>query len=759
MVIGCLCGPYVLNMVTTEELPRLSYVTQVALSFIAFSAGGELYLPELRSLLKIILTITGLNALFSYVLMTLFIYLLAVTNVVSWMHVYVPGGCAFTISLIAGSIMVARSPASAIAVVRELKAKGPVTSTMLGVTVVGDVVVLVLFTLSSSIALAVCSGAGFEGGAFIVTLITLVAAVGIGYLLGFFMIFLLWLPRNGGKYTIIPLGFITFVLCDWFAIYSIKNWGVSINFDALLVCITAGYVVTNQSRNRIAFLKLLGSSATYIFIPFFTKVGVELNLPIFYKSLGFAVLVFLARAACIFLGSFTGARITGMDFSKQKTLWMTMLAQAGVSLGLASEVRVKFPEWGGNFQTSIIAVVLINQFVGPVACKWALRYHGEAGKMVEGEEDEHEHGAEGVKKVKRAVIVGVDALSIATAQRLLNDSWAVTLLDKNKKNLDSLVKKLVVEKPDLEVKSPKNSSKTNESHEEKLIPEGNINSEEYSQVSSTETENLAPHSSLQLSPSTNNDNTNASGRVIEPRLIAKHIPTDTGRSLSEVISSLLPGESSASTVEGCIVQLDNDEESYTVALHLLEVRHIHNVIQRVFNPSWGQTLSNHGIMPFYPVSFASQTLQRAVMCKNAKNLFPVSDSGKANSLPETFQSFLHPEDDFAFNLLTLPAEERKDYADLHAAPSTEIQLAKLADLAKVLAGQAVTRGVEFGTVAESQKGRYMHELLQSHNVEHIHDETETEAESAMMLGPSGQRNADAKKKQDEQEAQQQQQDL
>jgi NhaP-type Na+/H+ or K+/H+ antiporter len=205
MIIGCLCGPYVLGLVSKPQIPDLSYVTQTALSFIAFSAGSELYLPELRSLIRTIGLITGFNALFSYFFCTLFIYAIAAGGVVPWMTPYM-GGCAFTISLVAGSIMVARSPASAIAVVRELKAKGPATSIMLGVTVVGDVVVLILFTLSNSFALALCSGGGFDGGAFIITLLTLISAVGMGYGLGFILIFLLWIPQIPARYTIIPLG-------------------------------------------------------------------------------------------------------------------------------------------------------------------------------------------------------------------------------------------------------------------------------------------------------------------------------------------------------------------------------------------------------------------------------------------------------------------------------------------------------------------------------------------------------------------------
>ena len=84
----------------------------------------------------------------------------------------------------------------------------------------------------------------------------------------------------------------------------------------------------------------------------FTLVGVQLNLPILRQSIAFGILVFLARAGCIAAGSYIGGTLAGLDLEKRKGLWMTMLAQAGVSLGLAAEVAVKFPEWGSKFQTT-----------------------------------------------------------------------------------------------------------------------------------------------------------------------------------------------------------------------------------------------------------------------------------------------------------------------------------------------------------------------------------------------------------------------
>ena len=123
MIVGCICGPYALGLVTKQQIPDLSYVTQIALAFIAYSAGSELYLPELRSLFKPILWITAMNAGVTYIFCTLFIYGLGSGGVIPWMKDY-SSGCLASISLVAGSIMVARSPASAIAVVRELRAKG-----------------------------------------------------------------------------------------------------------------------------------------------------------------------------------------------------------------------------------------------------------------------------------------------------------------------------------------------------------------------------------------------------------------------------------------------------------------------------------------------------------------------------------------------------------------------------------------------------------------------------------------------------------
>jgi Kef-type K+ transport system membrane component KefB len=191
LVVGSLAGPFALDIIHKSDLPRLSYVTQFALAFIAFSAGAELYLPELRSLFKRILYQTTAIALVTFTVCTALIMALAEAGLVPFMA-GLPLGCRASVATIAASIMVARSPASAIAVVKELKAKGTFTSTLLGVTVLCDVYVLLAFTVTTSCAESACKGEGFSVAALAIVFACIAASLLIGALVGRVLLALMW---------------------------------------------------------------------------------------------------------------------------------------------------------------------------------------------------------------------------------------------------------------------------------------------------------------------------------------------------------------------------------------------------------------------------------------------------------------------------------------------------------------------------------------------------------------------------------------
>ena len=656
---------------------------------------------------------------------------------------------------------------------------------MLGVTVVGDVVVLILFTLSCSIALAQCSGAGFEGGAFLITILTLCMAVGIGYLQGGLIIFLMWVKVVPARFTVLPIGFLTFICCDWFAEYTLHHWGVSINFDALLICITAGYVVTNQSKNRVAFLHLLGSSATYIFIPFFTKVGVELNLKVFIESIGFAILVFLMRVICVAIGSYIGGHFAGLDHFKKMTIWGTMLAQAGVSLGLASEVRVKFPDWGSDFQTTIIAVVLINQFIGPVACKYTLRKHGEAGMMGEEEEEEHD----GPKFLKRALIVGIDSKSIAVAQRLLNANWAVTLLDFDKNKL-KMVNALITDSPTItkSMTDPHGGAAHGETKEGETSTggggggtgesrhdaESSVGGDELSSVRAEHedsvegapsnddlqrdsfapddeksTTNLSANSASSKNRSAQHhidddtENTISGGADSELRIQTALIPQNFEQTIGELVSSLLV-ESTLTHYQCALIYGRSDQETYDISLHLQEAHHLPRLTARLYNPvGWSALFKQHGIIPEFDLSTLSHVLYKTLTSKQQEISFGSTRGGNV-SLAEQLEGVMKCDDDYQFIQLEMSSDEQLEYQHRYPPPSTAVT-----EAGHIAAVDAMKAGVKMTTVASGlQRDHYLSSLEATHaNEDKVDRAKEEQRNEGLVLGMQALKQQDKRRRQ------------
>jgi hypothetical protein len=178
-----------------------------------------------------------------------------------------------------------------------------------------------------------------------------------------------------------------------------------------------------------------------LFWPLFVfsmQTGASLDLMVLVQSFGFAALVALVRAATIFMGSATGGYLSGQSKLHNMYMWMTLITQAGVSLGLASEVGMAFPEFGRSFQTSIIGVVLVAQLVGPILFKVAIKKVGEAGKG----------GADGAidedADIPTAMVLGTTPDALALATRLLKQRWNVLLVAPNQRDADT-AKRLVAE--------------------------------------------------------------------------------------------------------------------------------------------------------------------------------------------------------------------------------------------------------------------------------------------------------------------------
>jgi Kef-type K+ transport system membrane component KefB len=139
--------------------------------------------------------------------------------------------------------------------------------------------------------------------------------------------------------------------------------------------------VAGNSSKREQLVEYFHELSMYVFIPFFTQVGLQLNLPVLINSLGFSIVASLVRAFCMFLGTTAGGYQVKMPQDRALRLWMGLLPQAGVALGLAGIIGQQFSStFGNSFQSTVLGVILVNQVIGPVFAKMLIKYCNEDGK-------------------------------------------------------------------------------------------------------------------------------------------------------------------------------------------------------------------------------------------------------------------------------------------------------------------------------------------------------------------------------------------
>jgi len=211
------------------------------------------------------------------------------------------------------------------------------------------------------------------------------------------------------------------VLSEAIRHFTRDHWDVEILLEPLLICMIGGFVLTNYSRYRNEFSKILHDIGPLIFIAFFMLVGASLKLDILAAIWPIALVLFAVRLITIFLGSFTGGVLAGEKMAYNRVSWMAYVTQAGVGLGLAQEVAVEFPAWGEAFATMMIAVILLNQVIGPVFFRWAIFRVKEAGPQAKKSEAD---------QIPHAIIFGSGAQSLALARQLRLHDWEVKVADR-----------------------------------------------------------------------------------------------------------------------------------------------------------------------------------------------------------------------------------------------------------------------------------------------------------------------------------------
>jgi len=426
IITGIISGSSMLNFIQRETLEDLDFLNDIALAIIAFSAGSELYLNDLRSRISSIKWMVIGQLFITFVLSSVLIYYAA--NYIAFMA-KLPNATRFGIAILFGTIFVARSPSSAIAVINEMRANGPFTKTVMGVTVVKDVLVIILFAICFSLAKTLVNGEAIGFFFLVILALELMLSFALGYVVGKLLTipFSLKLHANIKAAFILVVGYAIYLFAGFVKIESEIWFHHEIIIEPLLIAIIGSFVLTNYSKHRIEFSELLHKISPIIYIVFFTLTGASLSFQTLISVFGIALSLFILRLVSIFFGGIFGVLAAKDDKKYALISWMPYLTQAGVALGLATIISHEFPTWGHEFETIVIAIIVINQLIGPPLFKWSLNYVKES----------HLKATSDADTSRDAVIFGVENQSIALAKQLVKNNWQVKLVT----SVKSLVEK------------------------------------------------------------------------------------------------------------------------------------------------------------------------------------------------------------------------------------------------------------------------------------------------------------------------------
>lgn len=353
LVIGLLLGPHCLKLLSQELLDNMSIVTDFALGCIAFSIGAEFKFSFLKKIGKAPIIIGILEALGAVLVVDAALLLL---------------GCNITFALAMGAIASATAAASTLMIVKQYKAKGPVTNTLLPVVALDDAVALMAFGISMAIANMISShGTVPIGRLLLAPFIEIVGGLAFGTLLGILMVFAVKLYTGRGNRLAITIMMIC--LCV----------GVSelVGFSALLACMMQSMIFVNLSRYREKIYEPLDRITPPVYMMFFIISGASLDVTII-ASVGLVGAVYVVgRIIGKVLGAALGAKLSKAPPIVSRWLGLTLVPQEGVAIGLATSAAASLPEYGARIKTIVLCGVVIYELIGPIITKTALKKAGE----------------------------------------------------------------------------------------------------------------------------------------------------------------------------------------------------------------------------------------------------------------------------------------------------------------------------------------------------------------------------------------------
>lgn len=353
LIAGLILGPSFLNVVTQEMVDGFVIISDIALAFIAFSIGSEFDLAYFKKvgIAPVIIAITEAFGAIILVTLTLILF-----------------GFDLKLSILLGAIASATAPAQTIMVINQYKAKGPLTSMLMSVVAIDDVVALIGFGFASTAVKMIDNP---ENANLLKSILSpiyeIIISFAIGIVLSIAMRILFKWFKKPANVICITLGFVSFT-------YWLAN---VVHGSPLLACMALGAVLVNIYPDIDRVMQVTEYFTPPIFMIFFVISGAGFDVSAL-AGIGVIGLIYVVmRVLGKVAGSWFGGKITKQENKICKYLGPTLMPQAGVALGLIVVASTLVPDYVAQIRVVILCSTFIYSVIGPVAAKFALEKAGE----------------------------------------------------------------------------------------------------------------------------------------------------------------------------------------------------------------------------------------------------------------------------------------------------------------------------------------------------------------------------------------------
>ena len=382
LIAGVLVGPYIfgrlgLGFYSSSELAEVGVISSVALGFIAFDIGSEFRMTQLREMGKAATFIGIFQALAATVLVDIALITLSINL----------GGDVLPVpvAITLGAIASATAPAATLMVVRQFKAKGPVTNLLLPIVALDDAAGLIIFAVSIGVAQAMIGGAVNFVSIIINPLVEIISSLILGALMGYILTQLEKLFFSNSNRLSMTIAFVMMTISLASVEFNIGR--VRVGFSSLLVCMMLGTIFCNMSEYSADIMKRSEKWSAPLYAVFFVLSGARLELSVFQYPFVIVtgVVYILTRCLGKYFGALISSSIMKCSENVKKYLGITLFPQAGVALGMVVSSQSLGDSMGGLIRNIILFSVLIYELAGPMLTRNALMKAGE----IEPGEPEH----------------------------------------------------------------------------------------------------------------------------------------------------------------------------------------------------------------------------------------------------------------------------------------------------------------------------------------------------------------------------------